>query len=727
MSSTLSDENPVVRDIYRDMYDETAPPSRGRGAEAEVQLPGGTKLASPANRRCAAKTFSGDRLAREDRLRISEILYSSGCKDRGSGGNRDSTWLVFLGKGQTSLAESTKWKGSLPKVDLLHEYTVLYRFEKDVYDPLQRVACIKKVLETRRAPLDREILKTILGEILKMDAQETSQILAAVFGEVTKISKIPGQTDKISLGDDPAINLGAFLRRFGKSKWLQRAEERIQYFQDWYAEALVPPYEPDSIKYLPPETISAMARIAISEPWKLCFWWMTGAPLLEELDRTQAESIAQKYGGEFPESARMAVAAYHGRPFADARGRGDSYVPFAWFKDPKNFARKQKFGGDGARGEDDRLARDPRVLQACLKHGVVRIVKEEISDAENCVVKRPALSADEEAAAEAEADLAKIVGGGSGENLPPANLQNSSQKPRQELRVYCVGDMRCEAEVAELIMRAVREPEDGVVKMRPRSSWWPQRELRNEIRHRDSAVDMDQIPTPTPTPNEEQAAAIEAAMHTRLGVVCGKPGTGKTAMVMKVLFSAFVRGQCVGVSFTGMAAHNQHKVAGYGVTAHKVVNEWRRAGSDVTGQREHLFSGRRILVIEESSAISMRLLHATLVALGPSLRRIYFFGDYRQMPPPDGGPSILEALVRRYSNTKIISELRTSMRVADATGAFVRNLDRICEHRICEEEGYEENFTRKLEWSADPASKVWNFFTLTKFAKICQKSIPLYF
>lgn len=62
------------------------------------------------------KTISGDRLAREDRLRISEILFSSGYKERGSGGNRDSTWLVFAGRGQTSLAESTKWKGSLPKV-----------------------------------------------------------------------------------------------------------------------------------------------------------------------------------------------------------------------------------------------------------------------------------------------------------------------------------------------------------------------------------------------------------------------------------------------------------------------------------------------------------------------------------------------------------------------------------------------------------------------------------
>lgn len=586
-----------------------------------------------------------------------------------------------------------------------------------MYDPAQRVACIKKVLETRRAPLDREILRTILCDIMKMDALEATPILAEVFGEVTKISKMSGEQGKIPpprRNDDPAANLGAFLRRFGRAKWLLNAEERITYFQDWYAEALVPPYEPDSIKYLRPETISAIARIAIAEPWKLCFWWMSEAPLLEELDRTQAEAIAQKYGGDFPETAKIAVAAYHGRPFADARSRGDSYVPFAWFKDPKNFAPKQKFR-DRAYGEDDRLARNPGVLQACLKHRIVRIVKEEISEDVAKASPKTALSADEEAEAEADAELAKITDGGGGENSQKLSILQDS-KPREELRVYCVGDMRCETEVAEMIVRAVREPEDGVVKMRPRSSWWPQRELRHEVAHRDSAVDMDKIPPPTPTPNEEQAAAIEAAMHTRLGVVCGKPGTGKTAMVMKVLFSAFVRGQCVGVSFTGMAAHNQHKVAGYGVTAHKIVNEWRKAGSDVTGQREHAFSGRRVLVVEESSAISMRLLHATLVALGPSLRRIYFFGDYRQMPPPDGGPSILEALVRRYANTKIVSELRTSMRVTDATGAFVRNLDRICEHRICEEEDHAENFTRKLEWSADPASKVRLFF-LQMFCK----------
>jgi hypothetical protein len=272
--------------------------------------------------------------------------------------------------------------------------------------------------------------------------------------------------------------------------------------------------------------------------------------------------------------------------------------------------------------------------------------------------------------------------------LLPALLKHGVVRPVMECgehRVYCIGDLKCEEAVAELITRAVTAPEEAdegeeepmrLVKMRPRSAWWPEKD--------------PEAPTLTP----EQEAAIEAMMHTRLGIVCGKPGTGKTSMVMKALFSAYIRGQCVGVSYTGMGAKNQHELAGYGVTAHKIICEWRSAGSDLTGRREHAFSGRRVLVLEESSVFWPRLLHQLLIALGPSLRRIYAFGDENQNPPACGGPSILQALIKRYAGTPVVAQLRTSMRVTDSTGAFLRDQERICKHLV----------NNGFEWSRDPSS-----------------------
>jgi hypothetical protein len=194
-------------------------------------------------------------------------------------------------------------------------------------------------------------------------------------------------------------------------------------------------------------------------------------------------------------------------------------------------------------------------------------------------------------------------------------------------------------------------------------------------------------------PNPEQEQAIATLMRLRFAMVCGKAGTGKT-FIMKAVFSAYMRGMAIGVSFTGMAADNQRRVAGHGITAHKIVSEWRNAGSDITGTIPYAFSGRTVLVIDEASAMSMKLLYATLLALGPSLRRIYFFGDYRQLPSPDGGPSVMEALLRRYKGTPIVSDLKQSMRVTEPTGFLVHDLDRICEYRVDDD----------FKWSPDPSS-----------------------
>jgi hypothetical protein len=585
----MSVDTEEVDRIYEELYGNHA--ECGERKSEERSMPFSRK---PEQHQTLPKAF---------KLRVREVYYET--RSRSPAARDDRVWMIF--RGHSPSTGERKWKGCLPKVDFLHEYTVVYRPEAECVDRNNEIAVILKVLETRRAPLDIEILTRILKRVAKLDPIVTRRVADHVMPLVCE-------------------GIGPFLRTCGEEKWLKDSEAALTYFQDWYiADVLRPAYDADVLRHLLPAETSNLARLAVREPWKLCCWWMTDATLLPELDLRTASILASKFGGDFPETARVAVTAYSGYPFGEARARGDSYVCM------------------------DALRSQPEVLRCCLKHKIARIVVLRIGES-------------------------------------------------YEQRICCIGDERCEAAVAEMIVRAVTTPElPGQVTVRPAHMRWPESVREVALHDRDEIVDEEnrtrsaRRPIVVLRPTVEQTAAIDAVMQTRLGVVCGKPGTGKTSVVMKALISAFDRSECLGVSFTGMAADNQRRLTGAGVTAHKVVHEWRMAGCDGHG---HKYSGCRVLVIEEASAMSLRLLQGTLMAL-PKLRRLYCFGDHNQNSPPDGGASILEAIMRRYDDRgNVVSRLQTSMRVTDATGAFVRDLDRICECRV--DDGF--------EWSPDPAS-----------------------
>lgn len=161
---------------------------------------------------------------------------------------------------------------------------------------------------------------------------------------------------------------------------------------------------------------------------------------------------------------------------------------------------------------------------------------------------------------------------------------------------------------------------------------------------------------------------------------------------MRAPFSCFEKDDVIGVAFTGMAADNQRKLAKTGVTAHKIVHEWRRTRC---GKLEFMYSRKKVLVLEESSSISIRVLHATHVALALPPQDLHVWRRQTDVVSRRR-VSFLRARMIQYKNQPpVISQLFTSMRATDPTGEFVRDLDRICEHRV--NDGF--------EWTSDPASK----------------------
>jgi RecA/RadA recombinase len=523
-------------------------------------------------------------LIRGEGLRIAEIFKTWEPKFIKTG--EDPTTKLILFSGTMPETGTISWLGLIPRPDLLHQYTVCYKLETDQYNHNKQMGKVCKVLATKRAPLDRGVLTNILRGASRLDAVSARETLERVMPIVD------------------SGGLSALLRQCGEDKWLRDAEKRITYFSEWYVDELTPPYEKEALRYLPGESVARIARIAVTEPWKLCTWWTTGETIpeiMDELDYKQAMGLHARFpGSEFPASAQAAIQAYVGRPFGDARALQDSYVEQSWFE--------RKLGPAAGRS----------LLWACVHHKVATVKKE-----------------------------------------------------GDRLCTYCLGDLDCEIKFSDALKAIILRPEKpNEVQMKPRTSWWPDCDATCRIK-----------------PNSDQVQAIELMVRSKLGVVCGKPGTGKTAVVMKAVFSAFRPGTCMGISFTGMSAENQHNLAGYGVTAHRVLHEWRRLGEDSP------YADRKVLVVEEASAMSMRVFCAVLCIM-PSLSRVYIFGDEHQLAPVDGGASVLAAAIKRYEGTPVLARLKRSMRITDATGAFARDLDRICEHRV--DDGF--------EWSGDPAS-----------------------
>jgi hypothetical protein len=227
-----------------------------------------------------------------------------------------------------------------------------------------------------------------------------------------------------------------------------------------------------------------------------------------------------------------------------------------------------------------------------------------------------------------------------------------------------VGDRMCEEQVAQLITDIVTKNSDKDVTTFPQAKCWPWH-----------SEDKTLALTP------EQLTAFEMAQKRRLVVIKGKPGVGKTAFVLKSIASMFPQGEVIGVAFTGMAAKKLHDIVGSGYTAHRIIDRYHRLNGDITNE-EYEFAKYKVLIIEEASNISTRLIRHLLMALGgsKSLRRIIITGDPRQMPPPGGGSSLLVALANRYQNTPLAITLVQSKRITDDTGAYMSNLDSIIEY-----------------------------------------------
>jgi exodeoxyribonuclease V alpha subunit len=143
-------------------------------------------------------------------------------------------------------------------------------------------------------------------------------------------------------------------------------------------------------------------------------------------------------------------------------------------------------------------------------------------------------------------------------------------------------------------------------------------------------------------PAPEQAAAVHAAFGSRLSIVTGGPGTGKTATIRLICAAAAEQNASVLlVAPTGRAARRMSESSGLDAsTVHAALGWIPGQGPTV----EELDAD--VLIVDETSMANLELLVTLLGAVGPDTH-VVLVGDADQLAPVGAGKPFAELVEAR--------------------------------------------------------------------------------
>jgi exodeoxyribonuclease V alpha subunit len=143
-------------------------------------------------------------------------------------------------------------------------------------------------------------------------------------------------------------------------------------------------------------------------------------------------------------------------------------------------------------------------------------------------------------------------------------------------------------------------------------------------------------------PAPEQAAAVTAAFASRMSIVTGGPGTGKTATIRMICAAAERQDASVGlVAPTGRAARRMAEATGRDAsTIHSALGWVPDLGPTVDELEVDL------LIVDETSMANLELLVTLLAAVGPRTH-VVLVGDADQLAPVGAGKPFAELVEAR--------------------------------------------------------------------------------
>jgi exodeoxyribonuclease V alpha subunit len=138
-------------------------------------------------------------------------------------------------------------------------------------------------------------------------------------------------------------------------------------------------------------------------------------------------------------------------------------------------------------------------------------------------------------------------------------------------------------------------------------------------------------------PAPEQAAAVAAAFTSRMSIVTGGPGTGKTATIRMICAAAQAQdASVVLVAPTGRAARRMAEATGRDASTVHAALGWV---PDLGPTRDEI--GADLVIVDETSMANLELLVTLLDAVGPKTH-VVLVGDADQLAPVGAGKPFAE-------------------------------------------------------------------------------------
>ncbi len=170
----------------------------------------------------------------------------------------------------------------------------------------------------------------------------------------------------------------------------------------------------------------------------------------------------------------------------------------------------------------------------------------------------------------------------------------------------------------------------------------------------------------------EQRDAIRTAIHSKVMVITGGPGTGKTT-VLNSLLTIFEKKdvRILLAAPTGRAAKRMESATGKPArTLHRLLEFSPKLGGFLRNEDNKLSAD--LIVLDECSMVDIELLHHFLKAV-PVRARVVFVGDVDQLPSVGPGNALMDLIASQAIPTVW---LKTVFRQAEASG-IVANAHRI--------------------------------------------------
>ena len=170
----------------------------------------------------------------------------------------------------------------------------------------------------------------------------------------------------------------------------------------------------------------------------------------------------------------------------------------------------------------------------------------------------------------------------------------------------------------------------------------------------------------------EQLDAVRHSADSKVLVITGGPGTGKTTVIKSLLamFEAKRLHVCLAAP-TGRAAKRMEEATGrMALTIHRLLEFSPKDGAFVRDENNPLPDD--VIIIDESSMVDVQLMHSLLKAV-PIKARLLLVGDVDQLPSVGPGSVLMDVI---QSNAVPVVWLKTIFRQAAESG-IVTNAHRI--------------------------------------------------